>query len=133
MKRTYEEACKLVANWWAEKSFETLLNQNNGDDSPTGGMVFMLQNMVSMEAKKDVSEEKIEKFKNKIVELLLLENNEWRQMLQVDYHPDRILGEACKFAEINEMVLPCKSYTVIEKDNTVKGSFQYQGKLLEVN
>lgn len=129
-KRSYKEAVEITVKWWSEKSFKTLLNQNNGDDSDNGGMMFLLMNMVSMNAKENITKEKISKFEEKLTELLLsvegmgMFNNE----LSVDYSPNRKLREACTFAGINASCLPCKTHTYINDNNEIEGQYQYGGE-----
>ena len=50
MKQTYEEAVLKSVMWWADKSFRTRMNQNNGDNSHQGGIISVLMNTASMEA-----------------------------------------------------------------------------------
>jgi len=129
-KRTYKEAVDITIEWWVEKSFQTNMNQNNGDNSPNGGMSFMLMNTAASRFQKDVTEEKIEKFKSKLTETLLLAEGKhiFANKLSVDYDPNSILYDACKFAEINTLCLPSKTVTWINKDNEIEGRYQYGGE-----
>lgn len=129
-KRSYKEAVELTVNWWVEKSFETPLNQNNGDKSDGGTMRLVLMNLISEEAQKKVTANKIEKFKSKLKELLLAnkEKGRYAKELNVDYHPNQMLSDACEFAEINSNCLPCKTSTFINNENEVEGRYQYGGE-----
>lgn len=125
-KRTYLEAVNLMVNWWVEK-ITTPLNQNNGD---TGNdMGWALMNLASSSAQEELSESKIEKFKAKLKEQLLANEQKGRYMkeLDVDYHPNEILNNACVFSEINTLCLPCKTFTYIDEDNIINGRYQYGG------
>lgn len=134
---TFENAVKKVVGFWVEKSFRTLLNQNNGDDSPQGGMTFLLMNMVAMENKKSVTEEKIKLFEEKLSELLIKERNglplgTYPITLDVDYHPSWMLAEAADYAKIDSSCFPCKTFSLIKLDNSVEAKFQYAGKLVKL-
>lgn len=134
-KRTYEEAVEITIKWWLEKSFETLLNQNNGDDSEHGGMSFMLMNMVSAKAQERNTPEMIDKFKSKLTEILLSKKGEhgiYGNQLDVDYHPNKILHDACNFSGVDAGCLPIKTFTRIEADNMVRGRYQYGGAWFEL-
>ena len=132
--QTYEEAVLKTVMWWSEKSFRTLFNQNNGDDSPQGGMAFMLMNMVSSKAQEKVTDEKIKLFEQKLTELLMAEkdNAGHRARLDVDYHPNQTLGDACKFAGIDSMCLPCKTYSFIDQNNKAIVKYQYGSSGVEI-
>jgi hypothetical protein len=129
-KRTYKEAVELTVNWWAEKSFETLLNQNNGDNSEAGGIGFILSNMLLMSAREKNTPEKIEKFKNELTNLLLEAEGKGRynNELDVDYHPNKLLSNACELSGVDAACLPIKTFTYIDKDNSIKGRYQYGGE-----
>lgn len=134
MVRTYKEAVEIMVNWWIEKSFHTLFNQNNGDDSPQGGFGFALMNSLSMKANDKVTPENIEKFKNKLTELLLLQEGEgrWANQLDVDYDVYGMLAEACEFADISKFCIPIKTFTYIDENNVVNGRYQYGGEWFEI-
>lgn len=128
-KRTYEEAVEIMIDWWVKKSFETSLNQNNGDDTDTGGMAFLLMNMVSMQAQEKVTPIKIENFKSALTIILLQQEGkgEWANELDVDYHPNENLSKACEMSGVDSRCLPIKTFTRIDKDNIVRGRYQYGG------
>jgi hypothetical protein len=129
-KRTYTEAVELTVNWWAEKSFETPLNQNNGDNSSNGGMAFMLMNMASMFAQDENTPDKIEKFKTELTKLLIDVEGQGKYYneLSVDYDPNKLLYEACKLSGVSSRCLPCKTFTFINSENEVEGRYQYGGE-----
>ena len=131
--KTFENAVKKVVAFWVEKSFRTLLNQNNGDDSPQGGMTFLLMNMLAMQSKQAITEEQIKLFEEELTKLLMMhEDNPHNCELNVDYHPCPLLRYAADHAKIDYSVLPCKTYTTIRPDFTALGAFQYGGKLIEL-
>lgn len=133
-KRTYKEAVELTVKWWSEKLFKTALNQNNGDDSSNGGMAFLLMNMVSMNAKNDLTDDKIKRFEEKLTEILLdgEDKGRWKRECNVDYHPNQILADACEFSGINSSCLPCKTFTFINNDNEIEGRYQYGGEWFKI-
>lgn len=134
MVRTYKEAVEIMVNWWIEKSFHTLFNQNNGDNSPQGGLGFALMNSLSMQANDKVTPEKIEKFKSKSTKLLLLQEGKGRfaNQLDVDYNVHGMLAEVCKFSDISEFCIPIKTFTYIDDDNTINGRYQYGGEWFKI-
>lgn len=129
-KRTYAEAVTIMVKWWIDKSFETTMNQDNGDS----GLAHILLNTVSMSAQTEVTPEKVEKFRDKLTEILLKneDGGRWDKELDVDYHPNSILSEACKFAGIDSACLPVKTFTYIDKDNTINGRYQYGGDWFKI-
>lgn len=132
--QTIDEAINKVVNWWADKSFNTPLNQNNGDDSSAGGFGFLLMNMASMNAQKEATPEKIELFKTKLAELLKADTYYLRN-LSVDYHGDMPLVEACEFAGLSTNSLPIKSSTWVDLyngTNVVTSALGYYGKRIEL-
>lgn len=131
----FETAALKTAKWWSQKAFRTPMNQNNGDDSPSGGLAFMLMNTLSIKAQETVTDEKIAAFEKKLVELIGNYHHEypWNEVtLNVDYGPDPMLREAAESAGLNTACFPCKTYTVIELDYTAKASYQYRGPLLPI-
>lgn len=128
-ERTYKQAVKITVDWWIEKSFNTPMNQNNGDDSSTGGIAFVLMNELSSDAQSSTNQESIEKFRTKLTELLLAKEgaNHFHNQLDVDYHPNGILRLACEYADVNPMLLPIKTFTRINDENYVEGRYQYGG------
>ena len=134
MKRTYKEAVKIAVDWWAEKSFDTAVNQNNGDNSPLGGFAFALMNTVSIHAQKEVTPEMVEKFKSRLTETLIAAESENRfsTYLDVDYEPNEKLREAAAFSGISTALFPCKTFTKITDTNEVEGSYQYGGAFFKL-
>lgn len=130
-KQTYEEAVLKTVMWWSDKAFRTPLNQNNGDDSHQGSMIFMLQNMVSTKAQDTATPEKIKKFENKLTELLMNKSG-YEVILDVDYHPCELLATAATFAGIDTGCFPCKSYTTITKSNEVFAKYQYGNSAVKI-
>lgn len=127
--RTYKEAVELTVDWWVEKSFNTPLNQNNGDASETGSIAFMLMNMNSTSAQQKNTPDKIEKFKTELTNLLMQGEGKGRYSneLDVDYHPNSLLSEACELSGVDSGCLPIKTFTFINDQNEVEGRYQYGG------
>ncbi|RPI84576.1 MAG: hypothetical protein EHM34_03355 [Nitrosopumilales archaeon] len=132
MKNTYEEAVLKVVMWWSDKAFRTPMNQDNGADSDTGFMTFMLMNILSDKAQEKVTEEQIRKFEDKLTELLMKASCKWERDLDVDYHPCSTLVEAAIFAGIDCSCFPCKSWTQIREDNRVFAKYKYGGDSVEL-
>lgn len=132
--RSYAEAVNIMIDWWIQKSFHGGMNQDNGDKSDAGGFGFLLMNTLSLKAQSEITPEQIERFKAKLVELLIGEEAKGRyyKMLDVDYNPDKKLLEACQYAEISTNCLPCKTFTFIDKDNKVKGRNGYGADWFEL-
>lgn len=126
MKQTYEEAVLKTVMWWAEK-IQQPLNQNNGDDSRNGGMMFMLMNTVSNNAQQSITPDKIKIFQESLTEkLIAVKNDKYRRTdLDVDYHPNRMLSECAEKANIDLSVFPCKTWTRIDLENQVEVSMGY--------
>jgi hypothetical protein len=134
-KNTYKEAVDKVVSFWVEKSFNTPLNQNNGDDSPNGGIGFLLMNFASQSANFAVDNQQIEDFKSSLTnQLMELEGKPIHHavILDVDYHPCRILAKACQDSGVSDVVLPCKTITWIMADFKAIASYQYHGERLEL-
>lgn len=129
MKPTKEQI-EAVAEWWAVKTFDTAMNQNNGDKSPTGDMTFMLMNMLAETNRSKGDKANRDKFKNSIIKQLseLDFENGWH-VLSVDYDPCQALYDACKESGIDCHMLPCKTHTQWDKQNTsFIGKYQYGGQ-----
>lgn len=130
-KRTFEKAVDDMVDWWVEKSFKTQMNQDIGTNISEDRGLMMLMNFENDKVKKKLTEEQINKFKTKLKELLIKdENSEFKQFdlsLDVDYHPSTKLKEACDFAEIDYNLLPMKTTTYINNDLEIEGKYQYRG------
>lgn len=124
----WPEAVDKVVDWWAKVSFDTLLNQNNGDQSPNGGIAFILMNQLSMRAQSKVTPEKVQVFKDHLRAGIL---DEWNRELHVDYHGDRLLTNALDAAGIDHGCLPIKTYSMINlATNVATASLGYHGKTI---
>src|SRR6185312_11380188 len=126
-----KQSAKAIAEWWTEK-MQLPFNWNNGDDSPTGAMTFMLGNMVSQQAQQTITPQKIEKFKEYLSNsiMLLLANREYGSVryIGVDYDPCPILANACAEADIDPRCLPVKSSIWLEENGNVIAAYQYGGE-----
>ena len=132
MEQSLEDAVLKIVTWWSDKSFRSVLNQNNGDQSSQGGLTNILMNTASMKAQDGISDEKIKKFESKLTELLLSEKNNYNRSLSVDYTPCENLFVAAKFAGINPSCFPCKSSTNINSSNKAFAKYQYGGEHKEI-
>lgn len=130
LQPTYEQIEK-VAEWWAVKTFDTAMNQNNGDDSENGALGFMLANLNAVTAKsKEATPEAREKFKQALIRQLIEDPNTY---LDVDYHPSQAIETACKEAGISTNFVPIKTFTIYRKNtNSFEGRFQYSGKFEQI-
>lgn len=130
-KRTFEEAVDIMVDWWVEKSFKTQMNQDIGTSISEDRGLIMLMNHENDKAKKKLSGEQIHKFRRKLKELLMKdENSEFKYFdlrLDVDYHPSTKLKEACDYAEIDYNLLPMKTTTHINNELEIEGKYQYRG------
>lgn len=124
-KQTYKEAVLKTVMWWSE-AIQKPLNQNNGDNSPNGGMAFMLMNLVASNAQESISPDKIKTFEESLTKrLMLIVDRNRAQWLDVDYGPNQILRESAEEAKIDTSVFPCKTWTRIGKENEVEVSMGY--------
>lgn len=125
-KQTYKEAVLKTVNWWSEK-IQQPLNQNNGDTSPNGPMAFALSNLVAGNAQKELTPDKIKVFEGALTEELMniKDAGFYAKTLDVDYHPNKMLADSAKKAEISDSVFPCKTWTRINNENQVEVSMGY--------
>lgn len=124
--RTYEEAVKIVVDLWIEKSFNDFDNQDIGEEG-------MLQNLLlskSRQAQGEVDQDKIDRFKILLTQMLMSENKDSR--LDVDYHPCDLLSFVCEACEISTSCLPVKSSTTINNKNQVISKFSYNGNVTTI-
>lgn len=125
MKPTLEQIEK-VAEWWAVRTFDKALNQNNGDDSENGAMAFILMNMNASNARQSASSDSRESFKRSIIDLL--DKGEMGYTLDVDYSPNEPLRVACNSSGINSGMLPCKTFSLWHSsDCKFRGRHMYGG------
>ncbi len=127
--RTYEEAVQIMVDWWVEKSFRTLMNQNNGDDRSG-----ILLNMVAARHLLHVNEDQILLFKKSLTDYLMEKKyaNRNHTTLDKDYDPNKPLREACVDSIISPSCLPCKTFTRIDANNNVEGRYQYGGDWFKI-
>ena len=116
-----EKNLELMANWWAEQVCKPSLNWNNGDRSESGGMAFILGNLIANKVREKISADTYEKFKKIFVELALnfYADKGYLPGFCVDYHPSAFLAAVAKHCNISEDAFPCKSYTVIENNEAL--------------
>lgn len=134
-KKAFKAASVRCANWWANKAFKTENNQDNGDNSISGALGMGLANMLAEKSREGVTRSKITIFTNSIINDIWKEKQEninaWI-MMDVDYHPCKILTDACHLSGLDSLCLPIKTWTKIRKDNKVSASFGYRGKIERV-
>lgn len=122
----FEDAVKKMVDRWTHKSFQSLFNQNNGDTGPNGGMAFALMNLLSVKAQEKVTPDKVQIWKEHLTKAII--DGEVRN-LYTDYHPDKILHDACVAAGISTDCIPIKSSGNIDRiTNVCRVSFGYHGK-----
>lgn len=133
--QTFEDAVLKTVTWWSDKSFRTLMNQNNGDNSSSGEMTFLLMNMVASKSQETVTDEKIKVFEEHLAKYLSDYRNQYptsQIWLDVDYHPCQMLADAAEKAGIESHCFPCKTATRLTSDNKVFAKYQYGGSLNEI-
>lgn len=129
--QTYEQALDKVINFWAEKSFNTALNQNNGDNSIHGGTMFMLANLISQKGQQEATPHKIEVFKERLKYHILNHkySSHFKFMLSVDYDCNMALALACEDAGLSTACVPIKTQTWIDRVTfEASASYQYGGE-----
>jgi len=122
----FEDAVKKMVDRWAVKSFESFFNQNNGDTGPNGGMAFAFMNLLSARAQEKVTPDKVQIWKDTLTKAMI---EGGVRNLYTDYHPDKILDDACQAAGISTDCIPIKSCGNIDRiTNVCRVSFGYHGK-----
>jgi len=126
--QSFEEAAAKVVKFWIDNSFGKALNQDMGIEKQYD-IMNMMANFVSLQSKMETPLESIEKFSKKLYELIM-EKKELNKavILSVDYSPCEMLNNCCNFAGIDSQVLPIKSYSQINIDNSVIGKQGYSGQ-----
>jgi hypothetical protein len=130
MNKPTLEQIEKVAEWWAVRTFDKAWNQDNGDNSETGRMTFLLMNMASNDAYNKAPKGARDKFINAIVESLSSISKEYQgeYTLSVDYDPNVRLGDVCEKAGIGSRMLPCKTFTLWHHDEKkFRGRHTYGG------
>lgn len=121
MKLTKTQIEKAV-NWWAEVIQNPKMD--NGDDSPTGGMVVMLA-MMNIEP---VTASQVNDFKSSLNKLLETEEH---PELSVDYGPSELISKALRDADITASNAPWK--TNMWFNNTgVQVKYGYRAEMVEL-
>lgn len=129
--KTYENACKAVAEWWAEKTFYTPNNQDNGVLDPAPNL---LMEMAASQRRAGWKEPQIAMFTSALYAILLRYKDKppYTRDLFVDYNPCQELEEAAQLAGMKSAPFPIKSGTKIGADNIPVGVFGYRGKFEEI-
>jgi hypothetical protein len=127
MKPTKEQI-EAVAEWWAVRTFDKVFNQNNGDNSPNGGIGFLLANTAAMQAREKTGVEARLNFKVEIVKHLESVTDFYEMQLDVDYNPNLPLHDICVRSGVDTGMLPCKTFTLWDRqENCFRGRYQYGG------
>ena len=127
-QRTRAELFEVAADWWIDKTFGKVLNQNNGEESH-----FALLNFAALKGKEGVTEKQVKKFRETLIRSLKKEDDHNDFYLGVDYHPGRYLDEACKESGISEICLPCKTnMNIYTKEGYISVSFGYGAPHIEI-
>jgi hypothetical protein len=114
---------EAAANWWAEQISGHKLNWDNGaqnegdaEERRMGNLMWMLGNINANSAREGVTPEKLQKFKDSLIQRISERYNkavehypEYCVTLSVDYGPDELLYESAKEAGIDSNVFPCKT------------------------
>lgn len=111
-----------AVNWW-KQAIESP-RYDNGDDSPTGGMVTML----AMMAEKPKSSDSVEAFGAALAEILKADERVAQQGLHVDYNPEGALYDAAQKAGMKlarDVGFPWKTNMWFTDDGGVKVSAGY--------
>ena len=126
-QRTKEELLEVAADWWIDKTFNKLLNQDNGEESH-----FPLLNLISVKSKKGVTKEQVETFRSEFIKSVTTTDS--RQIyVGVDYGPSEHLAVACEKAKINELCLPCKTTMNIHvEEGYLSVSFGYGSPFVKI-
>lgn len=120
-QRSKEALFEVAADWWVDKTFGTLLNQNNGEESHFGFL-----NYVAVKGKEGVTEDQIKAFRQYLIDALKVEKEMRTLWLDVDYHPGQYLDEACEKSGVSEVCLPCKTNMhIYTEDGYISVSFGY--------
>ena len=126
-QRTADELFEVAADWWIDKTFNKLFNQNNGEPDHN-----LLLNFCALESKKDITKEQIDIFRSELIKGLKSDDRRWI-FIGVDYHPGQYLAEACEKAKINDICLPCKSDMHIYTDEGyITVSFGYGAPHIQI-
>lgn len=94
-----KDTAQKAAKWWGEQLHGTV-KLDNGDNSETGAMTFVLASMLQGIEKGKQSEVDITNFEKELATILLNDKRQW-VTVGVDYNPDYILSEAAKKAHCN--------------------------------
>lgn len=106
---------QLMAEWWADQITTNKMNWDNGDSSESGGMAFLLANMVAMNARQTAPADARNRF---IAGFMQTFQNFYKAHnhypdLSVDYHPCEFLFKAANAAGIDAGAFPCKSHSYL--------------------
>lgn len=129
--KSIQDAATALSIWWAEKSFKTPFNKDNGDSNP---LLFMLASMNTTNAQANVSDEKIKVFEDTLAKHIIEYREKYpasRVSLYCDYNPDHFLSLAAQQAELDNDAFPWKTGSYITPQNDVFVSFGY-GKPYEM-
>jgi len=127
----YESAVDKVVNFWTEKTFKTVDNQDNGDESTAGVFGFILSNVLSGKLISSVSDKQIEVYKKSLKENLMAIPEERRKRnIEIfnDYGCDEILTKAHEASGTHTRCSPIKTVSIILPDCSVSARFTYDGK-----
>lgn len=118
MNQPTQEQIEKVAEWWAIRTFDKALNQDNGDKSDTGFNTFMMMNSLAIDARNEAGKDARDKFKAAIVEFLSIPKEfAGSYTLSVDYDPNTNLRNVCDIVGISSRMLPCKTFTLWHDDD----------------
>lgn len=113
----YPPYVTVAVNWWANAIVNPKFD--NGDDSTSAGMAFLMAMMVN--SKNSITKEQIAIFKKVLADEIVstIESSSWNRQcnLSVDYHPDMLLLTAGQKAGIDDyMSFPWKTIMSISAE-----------------
>lgn len=114
-EKNYTETIEKAVNWWSEK-IAGRQPHSNGDNSEASVMACIMADM----ARKPVSNEQIETFKNVLSEKIMEYMDRYKEVdLSCDYGPGLLLSESAEAAGINQLNFPFKTSMIIKADGRV--------------
>lgn len=133
-----QKLLNAAVDWWSEQITGRKLNWDNGaqnegseEDRKMGSMMWMMGNIVANQARQDITDEKILKFKESLLSQIkerderdekyfsnsTEDSKQYRSIiLSVDYGPGEFLAEAARKAGIDLNVFPCKTVMWINQN-----------------
>lgn len=126
-QRSKEALFEVAADWWVDKTFNKLFNQNNGEPDHN-----LFLNFCASKSREGITKEQIDIFRSELIKGLRSDDRGWI-FIGVDYHPGQYLAEACEKAKINDICLPCKTdMHIYTDDGYITVSFGYGAPHIQI-